>query len=261
MAKTNLLDELRESKGITPAWTRHLSDQTEAMGLALFAHLFTRAIPSIKERLNDFPPEFAVFFEKYVDAGLGKTDPPRFERLWMEVVLCRSVDGFDAYLTDILRAIFLAKPKTLRSAEKVEVREVMTCGSIQEFARQLAVRKADELSASGLGAILNFLGGLGVRVPIDERIRRATTAAIAVRNVIVHNRGRADAKFLRLVNIENLRVGDLVPLKENLEILCKCLVYVAGKIDLAVVDKFGLQEIYTALQDPISDGGGGKDSG
>ena len=67
----------------------------------------------------------------------------------------------------------------------------------------------DELTHSGFLAISRYLDrDLGVEVEFDQEKLALATEAIAMRNIIVHNRGRADERFLRATGRNDLAIRE-----------------------------------------------------
>ncbi len=161
-------------------------------------------------------------------------------QLLTEVLVCRAVDNFQCYLADVLRAVFAARPETLKSRQKVEIAEVLECGTIGEFADRVAERKTEELTYSGLAGIKDFITeGLGVSIQVDDSCEHAASQAVLIRNLYVHNRGRVNHRFLRLTGRNDLKKGDLISVDLQQQIAStKALQSYAKAIDEALVSKF-----------------------
>jgi hypothetical protein len=166
-------------------------------------------------------------------------------RLLAEFMLSRAVDNFECYMAEVLAIVFHARPETLRSFDKVKMEDVLACASMDEFVSRTADRKAEELSYGGVSKMTKFMED-ELRLTIDERencIPKATEA-IAVRNVVVHNRGKANGHFLQVTGRTDLKAGDLVPIDlESAEMWRASLDAYAELINNAVMTKFG-KDIY-----------------
>jgi hypothetical protein len=181
------------------------------------------------DRLTKLAKEFET------EAGAKEVD-----RLLAEVSVCRAVDNFQCYLTDVLRAVFAVRPETLKSKQTVEIAEVLDCSTIGEFAGRVAERKTEELTYSGFIGITDFMTErLGVPIKLEDSCKQLASLAIAVRNVVVHNRGRANERFLRLTGRNDVKNGDLVPIQlAQTRTWFRALHTFAETIDDALILKF-----------------------
>ena len=119
---------------------------------------------------------------------------------------------------------------------------MLECSSIEEFATRMAERRIDELAYAGFPAIRKFLANrLGVEAEYDRTDLELASEAIAIRNVIVHNRGRVNERFLRDTRLEDLNIGDLVPLDvQDAITMTRAVQAVAKSIDNGLIAKFGI---------------------
>ena len=166
---------------------------------------------------------------------------PTGSRLLAEFLITRAVDNFQCYLAEVLATVFRARRETLRSFEKVKAEDVLACASIEEFILRMADSKAEELSYGGVKKMTTFMTN-ELRLAISETedcIPRATEA-IAIRNVIVHNRGKVNEHFVQMTGCKDLKKGDTVPIDlERAEVWRASLDEYAKLIDRAVMAKFG----------------------
>lgn len=166
--------------------------------------------------------------------------PDAGPHLLAEVMLSRAVDNFQCYLAEVLTTVFLARPDTLRSSDVVTLEEVLQCASMDEFISRAVERKAEALTYKGVSAIFQFMvDRLGLAINEDDDCIREASEAIAVRNVVVHNRGRVNTHFLRLTGRTDLKSGDLVPIDlDKAKSWADALFNYAVLIDRAVMAKF-----------------------
>ena len=168
---------------------------------------------AIKEKLAMADDALAKQF-----LGLLAQNPPPYSRSKLEMremCLCRAVDKFQTIMTAFVGEVVKVNPDTLRAAEPVDVSFVLDCGTIDEFRQRIAARKLRQLGR--FSEVRKFLREqFGVTVNLDAESDRELTAAIAVRNVLVHNGGRADEEFLRLTGRGDLNVGDAVEVTDKM---------------------------------------------
>lgn len=162
------------------------------------------------------------------------------KQLTIEFVICFCVDNFNNYLADTLRFIFLSRPETLRSSDKIEVSDVLKYSSIEEFTQVLAIKKADELTYGGIEKMKNFMTGtFGMQLDISVEDSQILKEVVATRNVIVHNRGKVNERFLKETR-KILRVGDPVIVEtSDLKKYWDSFARIAETIYLATSEKFG----------------------
>ncbi|MGZ3622564.1 MAG: hypothetical protein ACXWPG_05655 [Ktedonobacteraceae bacterium] len=175
------------------------------------------------------------------------------ERWWLEVMICRNIDRFLYYITRILRKIFISYPHHLTNSEnkirgttdsKVDVREVLEAGSIDEFIKRYADKKVHELGYLGLGKLVEYLNNkLGLKFDTTLPDFQDACELVEVRNIIVHNAGRVSTVYLQRSRREDLQLNGVYPLSKNdVLIMTDKLNKVAGELDLRIVTKFKLRQ-------------------
>src|SRR5579875_3532443 len=70
----------------------------------------------------------------------------QYQRWWLETWIAKNVDSFQCYLSQILFRVYKERPDTLKASEnKVEIRDVLEAGSIEEFISNCAEQKVSAL--------------------------------------------------------------------------------------------------------------------
>lgn len=236
--------EMLDVTSSSPAYVTHIRTAMWNREIAIYMSSFCFLLPELP-KLSGITSLEPRAFQEVCDAAKEMQQAGSIaaaDGLLAEVYISRGVDNFQCYLTDVLRSVFIARPETLRSKQEVTIEEVLQCGSISEFVARIAEKKADELTNSGFPAIMNFMKErLGVSIAIDDGWKDLTTLAIAIRNIIVHNRGYANERFLRLTSDKTLKPGERVAITQRLAL---CLIHgverFAKAIDEALVSKFKL---------------------
>jgi hypothetical protein len=142
--------------------------------------------------------------------GLAVVSSTLVQRPLLEMLLARAADSFVAYLADLLRLIFTHCPERMRdSRERVEIDVLIDCESRDEIVAALATARVSGLATEG-GAKLRdyFWKGLGFRLFTDEGVSSRVGYALAARNLIVHNRGVVNRRFLRAVGNSSVPIGE-----------------------------------------------------
>ena len=171
-------------------------------------------------------------------------------RWWEEVLVCRYIDAFEYYVSQVLLKVFISCPDLLKSSDsgmrgksdnKVEVREVLEAGSIEEFIRRYADKKVTELGYSGLKKIIEYLNRkLGLEVDYTTQAFRVASEFAEVRNIIVHNAGRVSSLYLQHTGRTDLQEGDLYPLTQDSYTNkgTQAILEVAKEVDAQIAIKF-----------------------
>lgn len=230
------------------AYQAHLIRQLSVTEFTALIHILGAAIPHFQSILPEKDPELADQFNRFWSGErLLKSEPELFRRLSMEMLLCKFVDSLQIYLGEALHRVFLGRPETLRSSEMVEIRRVLEHDSIQEFTAEVAAQKVDDLAYRGFAEVLDYLKArLGVTIDLDEQGIINTSYAVSVRNIIVHNDGRINRRFLRDTGAQGFELGtrfNLV-LSDTLDPWIKSFDRVASAVDKGLVSKFG-SDIFT----------------
>ncbi len=136
-----------------------------------------------------------------------------FRRLELEFQLSRTTDHFLTYLSDLLGAIFILRPETMKSSETVRVEEVLQHKTMDEVVRALAARKVGKLSYQGMKALADELQTkMGFPLFGCEHDLARAVRIVESRNLIVHNRGVVNDTFLSRTGLK-YPPGDRLPLQ------------------------------------------------
>lgn len=229
-------------------WTEpHCVFALTALELFEFGAL-TRQLPKTFERLEELDPEsdeLLVLRETHYHDWILVQDRSRFFRICDEALLGRAVDAFDHYLVSIMEMVFRREPRLLKSKSTLTAEELLSYTSIDEVVERLIRRKVEELSYAGFAAILAYVRErMGARPLIEEEPLRLASEAIAMRNIIVHNRGLVNQRFQEQTGRTDPRLGTPYPFGTH-EVLdwVGALEYVTLQIDQALIVHFSLPHI------------------
>lgn len=207
------------------------------------ANLFLTSMPELK-RLG-LPPDsqLAEGIKAVTRMIEAEKSLNRFRQTWFEILLSRDVDNFQCYLADVFHILFRARPEILKSGQKISVVDVLNCSSLDEVVTMVAARKVDELAYGGFQVIRKYLvDRIGIPDIKDTEQLRLVTEAIAVRNIIVHNRGHINARFLEETARTDLVVGNVFTFDLNeLDKYFHAIQAVSYHIDRELVTKFGYE--------------------
>lgn len=133
-----------------------------------------------------------------------------YERLIAEMTLCRTVDNYLTYVAALLKLVFTHRPETLKSGQKVTTKQVLNHSTIDGFVRWLADKRVYELSYQGIKELNSFFDDqLGIPLLEPEQFSEASRV-IETRNLLVHNRGIINERFVARVGEECGALGEHV---------------------------------------------------
>lgn len=163
----------------------------------------------------------------------------------LEMFISRAIDNFQIYLVDIIRAVLNLKPEIL-SARKQElsVLHILRFKTVEDLIKDIIETKIISLSYEGFGEIQEWCIDKGIPLEIPNGFRSDIIDLIALRNIIVHNRGCIDFRYIKSTGKNNLNVGE--KFKLNTDFLfnsLKLLDAVVYLTDEAVVAKFKMEAI------------------
>lgn len=130
-------------------------------------------------------------------------------QMFIELLLVRHVDNYFNYLSSLLFEIFTQRPESMKSGEKVDVELVLEHKSMESLTRGLAERKVDALSYSSFATLLSFFKErFSLSICADEHVD-AVNEYIETRNIIVHNRGIINRRYLEKIGQTHRKMGQL----------------------------------------------------
>jgi hypothetical protein len=116
--------------------------------------------------------------------------------LILQMILCRTVDNFLTYLTDLLVLIFRARPETMRSKETEMLKDVLQFSEMSDLVSYLADKRVMKLAFQSFDDLAKDVEKrTGLPISTDHDTLRYIAIAIEIRNLIVHNRGRVNRRF------------------------------------------------------------------
>lgn len=161
---------------------------------------------------------------------------------FFEIILCRGVDNFLSYVTQLLALIFRNKPEMLRSSERIKLDYILEHQSMEDLIHDLVERKVNDLSYQGMRKLNTSLAEqIGFQLIPDGQELDETVRIIESRNLIVHNRGIVNELYLMRVPNSNESLGKKLNLEsdsifDDLEFLSKKVI----SIDVNAAKKFSL---------------------
>ncbi len=216
----------------------------DTLGLSEFSRMFFEGM------LKDVIPEAHIVDDLPDDAIIRMRDRTLhlmslYEPLVCQMVLCRVVEMYLAYLTKILVEVFRARPETLLfdSEEQNErIDFILQYATRDELVSALAEKRVEKLSYTGTRALAAYFRRMKLPLIHSEQCMSTLVRLIELRNVIVHNNGVMSADFLKrwrdcpATAGENIAL-DMTSTGEARIFLANCV----GDLDSRAISKFGLR--------------------
>lgn len=138
--------------------------------------------------------EAESFKEKYKDEFALSDAIDENEQLILQMALCRTVDNFLNYISELLALIFSSKPEALRSStpeeKKVDIDILFNHSTIEEAIAYYADRRVYELSRKSIVELSDYMKK---QMKFDLFKSKTNLEVVAqineIRNLITHNRG------------------------------------------------------------------------
>ena len=237
----------REYISLTEAGTRFILTLCQVedvwgfiVSLVSYQH---RGFSAIAGLLSVMDAEARQKYLAIVEKGPGKADElSRNEGLIFQMLFCRVIDGFLAYLSLLLASILQSKPEVLRSGDSIKVETVLQHDNMEDLIRDLAENKVYELSRKGSAEMERYFSErLGLKVFNADEDADEAMRYVQVRNLIVHNHGIVNKAFLQRVSNYPAKVGETVALSMDdvldvmsvsAKVVCSLDVRAAKKFDL-----------------------------
>lgn len=136
--------------------------------------------------------------------------------LQSELLFSRSVDNFLSYVSELLALIFATRPEMLKSEEKISIEWALQYANREEMLEALTERKIIQLSFQGMVDLHEDLDKkYGFKLyPDSENLQRASIA-IEKRNLVAHNRGIVNRRYLSRVKSSQEPLGSRLAFEPN----------------------------------------------
>jgi len=191
-------------------------------------------------------PEEEEQYEETLKKGAGATERLKENmKLFNQMFLCRSVDNFLTYISELLTLIFRTRPETLRSRAQVRLDYILKFENMTDLISALVERRVNELSYQGMEQLTDDLReSIGLQLFTDDLLRSKAIRLIEIRNVIVHNRSIINLNFVRKIPDAAADLGKPLTLRgtEVLDDLTD-LAIVVFNIDRRSIEKFALETV------------------
>jgi hypothetical protein len=184
--------------------------------------------------------------EARADTDNRKTFIKRVEdhrRVLAEAYLTRCVDNYLSYLSDLLFEIYVARPECLRSKAQERLDFVLSHSRMEDLIASLAEKQVRERSYSSIKDLMEYFERrLGLVLVESAEVRQRVNRLAEDRNLIVHNRGLVNRTFLKNTGRTDLKLGDMLPIREQQIEDCQSVSRLAIGLDRRAREKFSLAD-------------------
>ncbi len=173
-------------------------------------------------------------------------------QLLLEMMLCRGIDNYLCYLSELLFELFRIRPETLKSGERLKTQDVLSHSTMEDLIHALAERRVQRLAYAGLRELAAYADErLGIPLFDDEHSLARAVRIVELRNIVVHNRGVINNVFLSRVTDSEWELGTHPQLwspflMDELDFLAKSV----AALDNAVAKKFGVPQSVSRTPPP-----------
>ncbi len=191
-------------------------------------------------------------YKKVEPSELATTEPgPRTKflrknrQVLLEMFLGRLVDNFQAYLVDLVRTVLHAKPAMLSTRQQtLTLEELLRYDRIEDLVHDIIERRVNALTYEGFLELQSWCAERGLEVQVLQADGDAVVELIATRNVIAHNRGLVDEKYMRAAPKVRFNLGEVRELKvDDLFDALALLHRVVAETDRLAAEKFQLSTV------------------
>lgn len=161
-------------------------------------------------------------------------------KILARILFSSFVDNFETYLSDLLYEIFLAKPVTLKSSQKVTIEEVLSCSDLEEFINYWAKQKLSKLQKGSVKGFIKEnkqISDLGV---LGKSEQDEIEKILQIRHLYSHRNGIVDEKFLQYFSDQFSANSEHQMATSEICDKLSYLADIANRIDLAAINKYQL---------------------
>lgn len=164
----------------------------------------------------------------------------------LQMLFARAVDNFETYLVSVIREALRKRPEILSKSTypALTMEIILDHLTIDSLVHDLIESKVNDLSYRGFPDLTDWCQDRGIPLIVPLGKSDEVSELIATRNVIAHNRGIVDRKYLRSVKAPNFKLGDIRSFDNNTLLASISLLNrVVDATDKAIVTNFGLETV------------------
>lgn len=122
---------------------------------------------------------------------------------------------FEAALSDIIRAALLYRPQMLKSKRMISYEDILSEPDMGSLVAKIVDKEISDLTYGSIDDLIEYLKNK-LHIPIDflPEEKEELNWCKAQRNLLVHNQGRVDAKFLQMKAVGKYSMGECIVITE-----------------------------------------------
>lgn len=167
----------------------------------------------------------------------------KHSQLFLELFLARLVDNFQCYIVGIIREVLSVQPRVLVNAQPtLSLEYVFQFQTLDDLRADVVEAKVNDLSYQGFQALKQWCLDRRIPIAVSSDMEPKLVELISIRNIIAHNRGVVDKKFIRSIptGVYPLGTRRNISVDELFEAVA-LLDQVVALTDAAIQQKFDLQ--------------------
>jgi hypothetical protein len=163
-------------------------------------------------------------------------------QLFLELFLTRLVDSFQCYIVAIIREVLNVQPRVLISAQPtLSLEYVFQFQNLEELRADVVEAKVNDLSYQGFQKLKQWCVDRGIPIVVDPELEPRLVELISIRNIISHNRGIIDKKYLRTVPSSTFELGARREISVGELFEAEAILnQVVAETDVSIQSQFGL---------------------
>ena len=158
-----------------------------------------------------FAPTLWILLTTFQEGkGLNQMD---FTRVVCEQQLTMTFAYLDAFCADTIRTILRVRPEILKTNKQMDWKTALALGNWDSLVEHMMESYVYDFGWSNVAERMTAVENkLGVELRIAPKDLSRMEQAELIRNVVMHNGGRASSEYLKRSGNAKLKIGDHVPL-------------------------------------------------
>jgi hypothetical protein len=167
------------------------------------------------------------------------------QRVVDEMLYCKIIDNWLAYISEVLALIYTARPEALKSSEQVRLDYILQFKDTETLVAALAERKVEKLAFLGIKDLADFFyKELSFTLVEDGEKFDYLIESVEIRNIIVHARGYVSKILKTRLPHYSGKIGEPVALGDTY-LLGNKLFTIAMDIDKRAAKKWNISCVPT----------------
>ncbi|MEE4740602.1 hypothetical protein V2K88_02870 [Pseudomonas alliivorans] len=136
--------------------------------------------------------------------------------LCLRITYVHLITLFEAALSDIIRVALLFRPQILKSKKMISYEDIFGESDLESLVAKIVDKEISDLTYGSIDDLIEYLKNK-LYIPIDflPEEKDELNWCKATRNLLVHNQGRVDAKFLKMTAKGKYLMGESIVVTES----------------------------------------------